>query len=308
MKETIKYAAYLLSMLALAAVPAFPASLEQTDTAAPAPARPTLTTAAAGDSAKPAVQVKKTDDNDDEDEDKEDANDADFHFRFEHPRHVIKSINRYTDSMSRRGYGCGGGPMAGVYAVNISPFKDLAARIAPLRGKNFSFGSLDYKSYFMSGGMGFVGVGNGLRLGGGGMSGGRHFPSSRFEQDSSVNYSTRITWGGFLIEKLVTNPKYSYIIGGYIGSGTLEADWVGIDNGYSAFSSYDNNDDDNIKAYFGFFELHTGVVYHIARFMHACGDLSIPVLVSSDGFAPWTKEFISISPGIRVRFIFGNLG
>jgi hypothetical protein len=305
MKNVNLFAAFLTSLITLTTGPAFATSLEKADTTTAA-AQPSLNTAPV-DSAKSVAQVKK--ENVDDDEDKEDTL---FHFKFEHPRHLIHTLNKYTDSMTKRGFGCGGGPMAGLYAVNIKPFIDLAQRVSPLRGKNFSFGDLNYKSFFMSGGMGFVGLGNGLRLGGGGMSGVRHFPSSRYAQDSTVNYKTSITWGGFLIEKFVKTDKYSSIIGGYIGSGSLDAEWVEINENYSAFTSYKNdfNDDNNnkIKAYFGFFELHAGIVYDVVRFIHLCGDLSLPVIISSDGFAPLTKEFISVSPGVRVRVIFGNMG
>jgi len=214
--------------------------------------------------------------------------------------------------MTRQGWGGGGGPMAGIFAVNIKPFVDLADNVRPLRGNHFPFGSLNYKAFFMNGGMGFFGVGNGLRLGGGGMSGVRHFTGKNAAQDSTINLKAQISWGGFLIEKLIAREKYSLTIGGYIGSGSLKADWVEVDENYSAFSSLNDNsgsgDSAKIKAVFGYFEMHAGVVYHIMRFMHIGGDLSLPVLVSSDGFAPFTKEFISICPGVRIRLIFGNLG
>jgi hypothetical protein len=161
----------------------------------------------------------------------------------------------------------------------------------------------------MNGGMGFAGIGGGLRIGGGGMSGERHFTSQRYAGDSLINYSTKISWGGFLIEKLVTREKYSCVIGGYLGSGSLKAGWVKVNDGYSAFDHFDWEDDENeIKAFFGYFELHGGTVYNIAPWMHVCGDVSLPVIVSTDGFAPYTKEFISLCPGLRVRLIFGNLG
>jgi hypothetical protein len=235
-----------------------------------------------------------------------------FSIKIGPPLFMLNSVNHFSDSMSQRGFGGGGGPMAGMFAVSTKPFADLAERIKPLKGRHFSFNSLNYEPFFMSGGMGFLGIGNGLRIGGGGMSGVRHFTSSRYGQDSFVNYSARISWGGFLIEKLVNAKKYSYLVGGYIGSGSLKANWAEVTENYSAFNYYDDNvrysDDEGINAFFGFFELHTGMVCHVARWMHLCGDVSLPVLISSDGFAPYTKEFISLSPGLRVRVIFGNLG
>jgi hypothetical protein len=199
--------------------------------------------------------------------------------------------------------------MAGIFAVNVGPFIELAQRINPLRGRHFSFSKLDYEPFYMSEGMGFLGIGNGLRLGGGGMSGSRHFTSSPYADDSFVNYAVKISWGGFLIEKFVETNKYSYIVGGYLGSGRLKADWVNVRN-YTAFNGYDafDDDDDDLSAFFGYFELHGGLVYHVAQWMHIGTDISLPLLVSSDGFAPYTKEFINISPGLRIRLIFGNLG
>jgi hypothetical protein len=282
----------------------FAASLEKSDTLQAAPAASSVGNVPGADSGKIAPQKDKN-----EKCEKEESN---FCFRFTNPGMMMKTITTYVDTMTRRGWGGGGGPMAGIFAVNIQPFEDLANNVKPLRGYHFPFGSLNYKTFFMNGGMGFIGVGNGLRLGGGGMDGVRHFTGKSAANSSTINYKTEISWGGFLIEKLVERQNFALTIGGYIGSGSLKADWVEVNENYSAFSDFNDNSDygdsAKIKAIFGYFEMHAGIVYHVMRFMHIGGDLSLPVIVSSDGFAPFTKEFISICPGVRLRLIFGNLG
>jgi hypothetical protein len=294
----------LATIFSLVVSPAFGAAPEKTDSLQTDSTRLQVGNVPGPDSGKIAPQKDKK-----EKCDKEESN---FCFRFTNPSMMMKTINTYVDTMTRRGWGGGGGPMAGIFAVNIKPFVDLANNIKPLRGYHFSFGELNYKAFFMNGGMGFIGVGNGLRLGGGGMDGVRHFTGKSAANSSTINYKTEISWGGFLIEKLVEREKYALTIGGYIGSGSLKADWVEVNENYSAFGDFnatsDYGDSAKIKAIFGYFEMHTGIVFHIMRFMHLGGDLSLPVIVSSDGFAPFTKEFISICPGVRLRLIFGNLG
>jgi hypothetical protein len=104
------------------------------------------------------------------------------------------------------------------------------------------------------------------------------------------------------------SPTYSYLLGGYIGGGSLDASWTNTGDGYSVFKEDNSHKEDGIKASFGYFEVHAGVTYHVLPFIHLSGDLSVPLLISIDGFAPYTQDFISVCPGLRVRLIFGNIG
>lgn len=284
------------------------ASLEKVDSTAVDSGKPVSSVPVATDTAKPPAIAARPADSTKIIVYKEDG-DTVFMVRMHRARDAFLFAKNCAGTFTKRGFGVGGGPEEGLFAVDIRPFSDLAGRVAPLRGKSFPFGSMHYQPFFMSGGLGFIGIGNGLRLGGGGMSGERHFLSRPGSNDSAINFCAKINWGGFLIEKSVMAPAYTYIVGGNIGGGAFDASWTGTGEGYSIFTERKSSDSDKgIKASFGYFEVHGGLTYHVLPFMHLSGDLSVPLLISTDGFAPFTQDFISVCPGLRLRLIFGNLG
>ena len=101
------------------------------------------------------------------------------------------------------------------------------------------------------------------------------------------------------------------VVGGYLGGGSIQLSTQEFDqNDYSAFRSFDDDaeEENRIQAGFGLLEVHGGATYSLTNFFHLGMELTIPVFVSLDGFAPYTTEFVTPNPGINLKIIFGNLG
>jgi hypothetical protein len=205
----------------------------------------------------------------------------------------------------------GGGPLVGVNAINVKPVKDLVDRVQPLAGRDFGFNRYGEEPFLMKGGLGYGGVGNGMRLGGGGLHGSRRFVSAKRAGDSAVVVmDVDVSYGGFLIEKAFVRNRCTITAGGMIGGGNFEVKAQMVDTSeYSIFErDRVNPDGAKISAQFFNLEAHGAFTYTVCPIFHLGMDVSIPVFISTNGFEPYTADFATVNPGIRVRLIFGNLG
>jgi len=212
--------------------------------------------------------------------------------------------------MRRKGYGGSFGFGLGVYAVGTHPLETLIKRHPALRDRQFGFSRFGFEPYLMSGGMAYGGIGKGVRIGVGGMSGSREFASEEFGGDSITVLKAETDWLGLLLEQTFSSPKWDLTLGGYLGAGHTTASIAQVDIGeYSAFGNTDmRNHLNTLKGRFGLLELHAGTAYTILPWLHIGGDVSVPLFMSVSGFSPYTTEFFSVNPGMRVRVVLGNLG
>jgi hypothetical protein len=204
--------------------------------------------------------------------------------------------------------------MPGVYAINMSPVRKLTESAQPFLGKTFDFGTLDYHAFRTRGGMGYVGLGNGLRIGGGGSGGKADITSERYQGDSVMVLKTRVGFGGFLIEKGFVKKRFNYSLGGYIGGGSFKIDVTTVDlDSVTAFSLGDNlTKSGEIEADFMLIEGHGGFTFTIVPFFHIGLGISLPAFISTNGFSSpavtYSSEFFTLNPGVNIKFVFGNLG
>jgi hypothetical protein len=229
---------------------------------------------------------------------------------------MLKKSKDKVGVLRKKGLGIGGGPTPGFYAINMGPVHDLAQRAAPLRDRQFHYGPLDYRAFYMRGGVGYIGLGNGLRIGGGGAQGSSEMTSSLYSGDSAAILSTKVHFGGLLVEKAVVLNRINGVIGGYIGGGSTEVAVKLVDMANASWFNDDGvtniNQTGDMKAEFMYLELHGGFTYTILPIFHIGLDVSAPMFLSPNGFAsplvPYSSEFFTINPGIRAKIIFGNLG
>jgi hypothetical protein len=92
--------------------------------------------------------------------------------------------------------------------------------------------------------------------------------------------------------------------------GTTETAVQRIDTGsYSIFNiDRDDREADKIKAHFAMIEVHGGLVWTMRPVFHIGIDVVAPFFFSANGFEPYTADFYSVNPGIRLKFVFGNPG
>ena len=208
-----------------------------------------------------------------------------------------------------KGYGVGGGFTPAVIGVNTRPFKEIINEMEITKGRTFNLNSYNCEAIYASGGMGYLGVGNGIRIGVGGLSGERYFSSEGDKADSAIALKLHIKYGGFLVEKAFVRHNVNYMMGGYIGGGTMTVSArFNQPAVYSTTPQGNSNELNSVAANFFLAELHGGVTYSILPWLHTGADISLPLFYSADGFQGYTPSFLTVNPVFRARIMLGNLG
>jgi len=224
---------------------------------------------------------------------------------------IAEDSRKAARKITEKGYGFAGVVLQGAAAVNIEPVAEMLSYVLPSRAK-FQFNDFSYEPMYLTGGMGYVGVGNGIRLGGGGMRGNRRFASAFFSGDSVVSMDLAVRFGGFCLEKVIYASKNTFIAGGSLGGGGMKTGLAILDQeSYSPFRpSAEEVEPIEYKASFLYTELHGGATHTLLPLLHLGLDIFIPVFFSADGFAPSipSSSFLTVNPVIRARIVFGNLG
>lgn len=227
---------------------------------------------------------------------------------------IVSSISSKVKKSRIQGYGGAGGFGPRIAAFNMDPIVDIVRNSDGIIFPTLGGG---YTVIAMNGGLGYGGLGNGIRIGGGGWGGSRKYTSRPFKrvanaaQDSVAEVTAEIGYGGFLIEKAFVRENWNIIVGGMVGGGGLSANIVlKPEKGASAFSfNSDTFGKADQSAGLGTFELHGGATCTVAPWLHVGGDASMLFYSSINGFAASTTgTFYGVMPSIGFRIIFGNLG
>lgn len=220
-------------------------------------------------------------------------------------KQMASGFRRKTREMRLKGYGGSGGPFFGIAGIDMGPVRELVENDRQLREYRFDIGR--YEPFGVNGGMGYGGVGHGLRLGGLGMSGSRSFRGKN-GGDSTVVLETEVSYGGFLVEKAFVKERLNAIAGGVMGSGTFEA----VRRAYGESTIFHAGEDEPAKstaeARFFCAQVHGALTYTVATFFHVGAAVSVPTFVSTNGFDYRSSDFVSVNPSLTVRVMFGNLG
>lgn len=222
-------------------------------------------------------------------------------------------INKKIDKSRKQGYGGGGGWTPGFMAVDISPVRELQQKEPGLKAKNFNLGGT-YAAFSGGGGMGYGGIGNGVRIGGGGWSASHHYTSDLYgaAHDSIARLDVEASYGGVLFEKAFVRNNFNYFVGGIIGSGsiTVTRNYYRQDepSAFSTDMSGSSAGSEKAEADFTALELHGGCTYSLVSWFHFGLDAGVMGFISTEGFGGSTSAFNSINGNVRLRLIWGNLG
>jgi hypothetical protein len=220
---------------------------------------------------------------------------------------LLSNVTANVKKSRAQGYGGAGGFSHRVVAFDMGPVADLIGESYPA----ITFPTL--KNGFtvlpMSGGMGYAGLGNGIRIGGGGYKGSMKFVSRPYNEtlDTAMTVKMGVGYGGLLIEKAFVRDNWNTYLGGFIGGGSIELQKaIGP---ASAFSSGLSEPDELTGAHLMSIEFHGGATYTIVPWMHVGGDFTIMSYFANNGFE-WSSggSFYGIMPGIGIRVVFGNIG
>jgi hypothetical protein len=170
----------------------------------------------------------------------------------------------------------------------------------------FDFGDLSrYRPVVSYCGGGYVGITNGFRIGGF-FQGGKTRITSNIKEDNSLSATTEIEFGVFMVEKAFVKNRFNIITGGGFGFGNMEVitwlDKKGDDD-------WSEDKDTYAKAEFLVLEAHGTCSYTVVPgFFHLGVEASLPAFLSKEGFRGYVNDFYTIDPGMKLKFIFGNLG
>ena len=219
-------------------------------------------------------------------------------------KHVARDWRKNIDIFRQRGYGFSGGMHMGMNAVWIRPVRKLVEDYPKFNTNKFHFNRFGIEPLLMSGGTGYLGLGGGFRLGGGGISGETQFECTTSD---TVSLSMKIGYGGFIVEKAFLHERWNLSLGGLLGAGSINVSLNESD--FFDFNALVDDDAlDNERAVFFVLEPHIGLTYTILYFFHLGANIALPTFMSLEKFNSYTADFINVNPGFHLKFIFGNLG
>ncbi len=226
----------------------------------------------------------------------------------------IEMSKKFISKARNQGYGGSGGWTPKLGVIDMSPVKTLLESETDYDYTNIGGG---FALLYMSGGMGYGGIGNGIRLGGGGWNGNVTYDSKVREIDttlSSVNID--VSYGGFLVEKAFVKERWNLMLGGIVGGGNIRL--TKDERKASGTSIFNESDEDSkttssVHANFFFLDLHSAFTYSLTSWMHVGADAGAAFFLSSDGFtnrveSVGTGSFMTLNPFLSIRLIWGNLG
>jgi hypothetical protein len=227
---------------------------------------------------------------------------------------IDKVALRIADQLHKsrqHGYGGGGGFTPGFMLVDTKPIQDLFKYESEFRNKGFSVNR--FEPVITTGGLGYGGIGNGIRIGGGGISGQLSLETTF--GDSVALLDVDYGFGGVLLEKVLVRDRWNLFAGCMLGGGgyTVQYDKVKKDNAsfFSATTTPENNGQ-SVSVGAGVLELHGGGTYTFLPWFHVGGQAHLATVYGSSFRSVRLNggpgSFFSFSPGLMVRFIFGNLG
>jgi hypothetical protein len=232
---------------------------------------------------------------------------------------ILQNVSNTVKKSRVQGYGGAGGFSNRLVAFNMGPVFDLVRTDSKLKGISFPTIKNDFRLMSMSGGLGYGGLGGGIRIGGGGYGGSLgNYPSEPFlakpgdTANSVLTLKATMGFGGLLIEKAIVKDNWNVYLGSFIGGGAIEVQKVIAYEGEStAFSDSwpDSKSGEQASAGFMSTEIHGGATYTIVPWMHIGGDFNVLFYYATSGFGVATSSsFMGITPGIGFRVIFGNIG
>ncbi len=227
---------------------------------------------------------------------------------------ILTGFDERRRSSRERGYGGGLGAVPGLYGVDMKPVRKLVENAPELQRRGFDI-DRNNELMLLMGGMGYGGVGNGVRIGGGGRGGSISY-SNPGEGDTIWILDVGVGFGGVLVEKAFVAGRMNFFFGGMVGAGSITVtEHYTVGSGFSIMDEFekDENQVGEAKAAFMLLEFHGGFTYTLLSWLHIGVDLSGPFFISTSGFKSaadfgLTDGFTTFNPGGRLRLILGNLG
>lgn len=244
-------------------------------------------------------------------------------------------VNDKENEEKKNVHGGAGGFIPSFLRMDLTPVENMIKREAriegnDLEGRTFNFQDRDF---ILMGGMGYGGSKNSGRIGGGGWFSHKRYLSDTYTgtipdslrtspEDSTIDSVAQLDvmlgYGGMILEKGQSLGNLNLHVGGLWGGGAIIVmkDLMQSES-ETAFNHYEHKDEnDSLKEFSSrvavapmmVFDLHAGLTYSLAPWVHVGTDANVHIFYSSRGFGRGNESFLTYNPGIRVRLLFGNLG
>lgn len=228
---------------------------------------------------------------------------------------LLLELNRKIAKSGNKGFGGSGGPSVGLGVFSLKPVKDLIKSDltrrkegSPFHGLGFE-NSIDgtYENFLMTGGIGFGGLGNGVRIGGAGYGGNRTYKSNPVSaQDTIKEMEISIGYGGVILEKAWTQERSTFAVGTLLGAGGLSINMRPIETLDVDAEDLYNTIYTNSTSFFAG-ELHCAFTVSLTSWFHIGLEGYTMLMATGNGFE-YGEGFATFNGGSRLRILFGNLG
>ncbi len=197
----------------------------------------------------------------------------------------------------------------------MAPINELVKNDLAFRKHNSDFYDLNYsdavqgnyETFFVIGGFGVGGLGDGIRIGGGGYNSKRSYSlSSVSSPDSTKELEIDIGYGGIVLEKAWNREKAKIVVGTLLGAGSYD---VNLKTNNNRIDLDFDNDDVDFHSSAAFFagELRSSATISLTSWFHLGVEGFALLTASSSGFQ-YGDGFATFNGGGRLRILFGNLG
>jgi len=199
--------------------------------------------------------------------------------------------------------------------LDTRPFEDLVQKEPGLKEYAFDFNE---KTTPLLGIFGYYDMGYGTRTGLGVWIGYKAFHGTRSgvmtnETDSISLMRTIPAHIGFNMEKAFNFNHVSLFAGGMIGGGSYFIHKSIYESNTSSvfIQSEDDFENDNTDLHWAFapyitWDMHGGAAVKVTDHFHVGIDGVLLVNYAPDGFGIGSTDFVTLNPGLRIRFTFGN--
>ncbi len=227
------------------------------------------------------------------------------------------------NSVSNEGYGGSGGFTFGLAYMDLSYVNDLLLKetsmsTSPIYGKNLQLDLKNgkYSTMPLVGGFGVGGVGNGIRIGGGGYGLTQIF--ELYDTDTLYEALVSMGYGGLIIQKGFVFGRNNLVIGTLLGAGGTDFSFINkyVNKGKSSAFDGDRSDGEESNSFSnarnaqgGFFvtELSLRYSYSFLPWMHL-GVNGGTSFINSIDYDTSYGSYFTVNPFGKIEFIFGNLG
>ncbi len=229
---------------------------------------------------------------------------------------IILKLNKKIARSGGNGFGGSGGPSIGLGIFSVKPVRNVIKSDLANYGEKSSFNGLgfeseidgNYENFLVTGGFGFGGLGNGIRIGGAGYGATRKYKSvPTSASDTIVELELHIGYGGVLLEKSWSSERSTIAVGTLLGAGEYS---MSINNSESV--QLNGNDSLGYQIYHNtssFFvgELHCAFTVSLTPWFHLGLEGYSMLMASGSGFKT-SEGYATFNGGGRLRILFGNLG